>query len=85
MRIMGRYLVVRCPKCGYIFIYSPRSKNYKNWRARCPRCNHKFKVYPEKDFSRILYVADNPFVAKRWIDIRRGYNKDVIKNKTLQV
>ena len=63
-----RYYLVRCPQCGKVRIYQPRTPNYREWRVTCPYCGHRFKIYPENKPSRVCGVADTASEAKLMLD-----------------
>lgn len=42
--------IVVCPKCGWQMRREIRSKDQT---ALCVRCNHRFKIFPKREVSRI--------------------------------
>lgn len=60
------YVVLVCPKCLRYF-YKELRKYSKNAKAKCPYCGHTFKIFPKRDFSRIVKVFDNPRKAREYM------------------
>jgi len=58
-----KYYIVQCPRCGNPFMYHPRKPDYRKWQAKCPYCNYLFKVYPERQRSRVIAVCNDAYEA----------------------
>ena len=66
---MGIFLVVRCPNCGRLQVFSPATKNYKKWKKRCVYCGYTFTINPKSRHSRsiIVMATTNPKEAQDFI------------------
>jgi len=50
------YLVVKCPYCGRLQIFTPKTTKYTNWKKRCVYCNKSFSVNPKSKYSSSIII-----------------------------
>lgn len=61
------YMIVRCPKCGLPQVYAPYKMDRSKWQKKCVRCGCTFKIYPKRDYARILGMFPTLKEAKEFL------------------
>jgi len=66
---MGVFLIVKCPNCGRLQVFSPVIRDYRKWRKRCVYCGYSFSVNPKSKHSSsiIIRITTNPKEAQDFI------------------